>query len=124
MSSNELPDFLDSKTERELKQRFQKLELENAGEDEWYQWRIRVNHALSDEGVNITWSENEDSYALVQLIIRGETGREDFLQIPILHLRDLYEQDANEKAVASYIKALLYDERFKLWRMEEEGEDY
>lgn len=107
------------------------LALEKRQQDNpWMLWRIEVNMALADEGINISWPElepeDEDEmyrlYVVVQPIV-SDKDIKDSEKIPFMHLKDLYEQEdgvaPNPRAVAAYIKAVLYDKRFRLWQYEE-----
>jgi hypothetical protein len=122
MNEFEFSDWLSP--EERLDAEIQFLELEKRQqEDPWHLWRIEVNLALANEGINIMWPEDEDIYAVavVQPIITDEWIK-DFEKIPVLHLRELFDHEtpAHPRAVAAYLKTVLYDKRFRLWEYEED----
>lgn len=116
----EFPEFLDHKTSRGLEEEFRRLEKEEAQGDPWLLWRLEVNSFLSGEGIAVTWVEEDHHLVLVSL--SGDT-KEQRVKVPLLHLVDLWEQNAHPKGVASYLKAIMYDSRFRLWRVDGEDEE-
>lgn len=118
----DLPDFGLNPIEKiKLERQFEKLDLAAIDkDDEFLVWRTKVNQALARESLSAVWHEDY-AYMTLQPIGAGE-GMLPFIHVPKLHLEDLYEQKAHPEAVGSYFRAVMYDERFKLWNMEDEDE--
>lgn len=123
----ELNDFLDPIERLKLEREFQEVDLKAAQGDEYLTWRVRVNSALALEAVTIIWPE-DDGVGEGYVTIYPGRGLQDLpgvaphMNVPLLHLEDLYQQNANPIAVACYLKAILFDKRFRLW-VHEESED-
>jgi hypothetical protein len=102
-------------------------------EDPWRLWRIEVNIALANEGINIRWPDNDDdemAYVVLQPIVTDEWIK-DGEKVPYIHLRDLYDTGRRRDdddfdppphpiATALYLKSVLYDKRYRLWQYEED----
>lgn len=118
-------DWLDPADRQALDAQFLALDKREQ-DDPWFVWRIEVNVALSNEGMNIIWPDGEDPYSFVTIrpYVLDECVK-DHEQIPLIHLREIFEHEdvpANPKGVASYIKAVMYDERFRLWKYDSEDD--
>ena len=129
MNEDLFADWINPEDLLALEAQFLMLE-KNQQTDPFHRWRIEVNLALANEGINITWPDQGDeemhSYVVVQPIITDHDIK-DFEKIPVIHLKELFEHEglpANPRAVAAYIKAILYDKRFRLWQYEKDDLDF
>lgn len=115
----DFPNFIDPLEALKLEREFQEMDLKNE-DDDYLKWRIRVNQALAEEGVNIRWYD-EHEYATIQALThKGDVAPK--VNVPYLHLEDLFNQEAHPSGVAAYLKAVTFDPRFRLWNQEEEDE--
>jgi hypothetical protein len=121
----DLPDLSFLAEDKSINEAFAAIDLHQVAKDDpWLAWRMKLNLALAEEGINILWGDgdlNYPDYAVVQPIMPTE-GIRDYEKIPILHLRELFEHEDNPcdpRGVASYIRSVLFDKRFRLWQYEE-----
>lgn len=117
---DQFPEFLDHKTRVQIEEQFRRREREKAKNDPWMEWRQDVNYALSDEGISAVWGLDDSTLTLTPLF--GGTP-ESALRVPVLHMQELWGDGVPAKAIASYLKAVMFDARFKLWRVEGEEDD-
>lgn len=119
---NDFPEFdLDPIERLKIERQFQAMDLAAVDPDDGFLlWRTKINIALAREGLNAVWHDNH-SYMTLQPV-GDSAGMLPYLHVPKMHLEDLYEQEANPDGVACYFRAVMYDERFKLWIQEEEDE--
>lgn len=124
---NEFPDdFMDKIEKMKLEMEFQALDVQNT--EGYEQWQIQLNQALGHEFAQIVWPDPDDfsaNCATVQMKTATVQGppKEIRVNVPLIHLRDLYEQKADPVATAFYLKAVMWDRRFRLWQHEENDED-
>lgn len=112
--------FLSPKEAREIEEQFREMEMAEHQDDSWMLWRQKLNHCLSDEGIAASWGGDESFVAITPLF---GIYREPVLKVPVVHLRYLWEEDAAPIGVAAYLKAVLHDNRFRLWRFDEEDHE-
>lgn len=123
---NQFPDdFMDKIERMKIEREFQALDIKNT--DGYDQWQVKISHALSYESAEIIWPDPDDlaaNCATVQMSTATVQGppKEIRINVPLIHLRELYEQNADPVATAYYLKAVLWDRRFRLWQHIEDDE--